>query len=61
MLDLPFLPIHKERYDLVFMRDELKRPAVRELLLFINSSEFRTLSGQLGGYDCTVTGRLMVA
>jgi excisionase family DNA binding protein len=56
---LRFIPLHKERYDLIFFKDEIRKEPVKRILSFINSTEFETLSSRFGGYDCKLTGKLV--
>lgn len=56
---LRFIPVHKERYDLVFFKDDMTKPPVKRILSFINSAEFEALSNRFGGYDCKLTGKFV--
>ncbi|MBI3910567.1 MAG: molybdopterin biosynthesis protein [Armatimonadetes bacterium] len=56
-LDLDFLPIAAERYDLAIRPDVLDLPAMRALLAILSDPEFRTQVEALGGYDLRDAGR----
>jgi len=59
-LDLEFIPVAKERYDLVIPKEFLALPHVAALLDIIRSSrEFRSSVTALGGYDVTDMGKLL--
>ncbi len=54
-----FVPLKKERYDLVFYRDDLKKSNFQTLLSVIQSVEFREEVKGLGGYDISKTGEIV--
>jgi putative molybdopterin biosynthesis protein len=53
---LDFLPLFRERYDLVMMRDNYRSRLLAPLLSTINSDEFREVVDKVGGYDTSQTG-----
>jgi putative molybdopterin biosynthesis protein len=55
-LDLPFVPVGKERYELAIRTADLDDPRIRVLLGVIGSQDFRDILQRLGGYDTTETG-----
>jgi putative molybdopterin biosynthesis protein len=56
-LDLEFVPLAKERYDLVMRNEHLETPVVKALLEIISSdTEFRDSVISLGGYDASDMG-----
>ncbi|MDR7471035.1 MAG: substrate-binding domain-containing protein, partial [Armatimonadota bacterium] len=57
-LGLDFIPVARERYDLVIPREHLEAPLVQEALAVLNSAEFQEEVRRLGGYDTTETGRI---
>ncbi len=62
VLDLEFIPVAKERYDLVVPAVFSDLPHVAALLDIIQSSaEFRKLVTALGGYDITDMGKTVYA
>lgn len=59
-LELDFIPITEERYDLVIPTEYLELPMIQQVLSIINSTEFKQEIERLGGYSTRETG-LMVA
>ena len=59
LLGLDFVPLQRERYDLVIPTPFLTRhPALANLLDTIVSRAFRTEIEALGGYDTSETGKV---
>jgi putative molybdopterin biosynthesis protein len=59
-LDLDFVPVAKERYDLAIPQEFLNTGKIESLLSIIrNDSEFRDTVKTLGGYDISDMGRVM--
>jgi putative molybdopterin biosynthesis protein len=59
-LDLDFLPVAKERYDLIIPRQHLGDAKVKALLAIIrDSAEFRQVVAGLGGYDLKDCGDIV--
>ena len=56
---LDFLPLQRERYDLVMRRYDYFQPPVQQLLAFAASDRFRTRAGEMGGYDVGGLGRVV--
>ena len=57
-LDLDFIPVSRERYDLVIPSDFLKDTRIQMLLEIIRSSEFIEQVVSLGGYEVEETGKI---
>jgi putative molybdopterin biosynthesis protein len=57
-LGLDFIPIAKERYDLVIPEVYADSIMVREALAILASPEFQHTVRSLGGYDTAETGRI---
>ncbi len=55
-LELDFIPLAKEPYDLVIPEELMDDWRVRELLTVIRSDEFRNMVSALGGYDPSESG-----
>jgi putative molybdopterin biosynthesis protein len=53
---LDFVPVAKERYDLVLWAQDRTSPPLSWLLGALRSEEFRAVVGAMGGYDTTHTG-----
>jgi putative molybdopterin biosynthesis protein len=58
-LDLEFIPITRERYDLVFPTSLLDDPRMQLLLDIIRSSRFIEQARAMGGYEVEETGRIV--
>ena len=58
-LGLDFVPLHRERFDLVVLREHLAHPGVRALLAAARGSSFHAELAALGGYDPSHAGELL--
>jgi putative molybdopterin biosynthesis protein len=59
-LDLDFIPLAKERYDLAFPAEFVEMPTVSAVLRVIREDgEFRTSVEALGGYDVSDMGKVV--
>ena len=58
-LSLGFVPLTRERFDLVIPKERFFRPPVQALLEAIRSERFRRGLERLGGYDWGQTGRVL--
>jgi excisionase family DNA binding protein len=56
---LDFVPLHRERYDLVVMRRDYFEPPVQALLAFAQSKAFKTRAKDLGGYEIGELGQIV--
>ncbi len=54
---LHFLPLHRERYDLVLSRRDYFEPAFQVLWRFVMGPTFEAHAATLAGYDCSGRGR----
>jgi putative molybdopterin biosynthesis protein len=54
---LDFVPVAKERYDLVLLAADRRRPPLGWLLDTVTSPGFRAVVAALGGYDTAKTGQ----
>ena len=57
-LDLDFVPVTTESYDLIIPDVHFETPPLRRVLEVIRSEEFARRVAALGGYDTTDTGRV---
>ncbi len=57
-LKLGFVPLLRERYDLLLRRRDYFEPPVQKLLTFALSEAFRNRADQMGGYDVTGLGQI---
>lgn len=60
-LNLDFIPIVKERYDLIIPEPFYKQEMIQTLLRAIRSQKFKDQVVRLGGYDVSVTGKVLSA
>ncbi len=58
-LDLDFVPLAHERYDLIIPHSFLDDIRIRSLINLIQSDEVKEAIGNLGGYDTPLTGQEM--
>ena len=58
-LDIGFVPLLKEQYDLVIPRAHYESELLQPLLALIGSEEFRNEVEALGGYDASDMGRVV--
>ena len=58
-LDLDFVPLLKERYDLVIPKRYYESQLLQPLLQIIRRSDFQEQVTNLGGYDTSQTGRVI--
>jgi molybdate-binding protein/DNA-binding transcriptional regulator YhcF (GntR family) len=54
---LDFIPLLKERYDLVALQETLAQPPVQRLLEVVRSQSFHRMLGCVVGYDLSDTGK----
>ncbi|AGB01741.1 molybdopterin biosynthesis protein [Methanoregula formicica] len=57
-LNLPFVPVASERYELAIRREHATDPRVVALMEAIRSKEFKSILEQLGGYETMETGTI---
>jgi len=57
--NVEFIPLQKERYDLVLLRQDLDKPQFQGLLAILRSPEYRKEIAGMGGYDVSQMGNIM--
>ena len=57
-LDLAFVPVATERYELAMHRQTLDDPRVSALVETVSSETFKQILSDLGGYETAETGVL---
>jgi putative molybdopterin biosynthesis protein len=57
-MNLDFIPVGWERYDLVIPEQHLSHPGVQHLLTVLRDQEFQQTLGGQPGYDVRETGRV---
>lgn len=61
LLGLDFVPLMRERFDMVVPKDRFFTPGIQHLLGVVGSREFRARVGDLGGYDVAESGRIVAS
>lgn len=59
-LDLDFVPLEREQYDLIIPSSALDQPNIKVILETVRSNHFRERVRDLGGYDPTKSGQFWV-
>jgi len=59
MFDLDFIAVAKERYDLLINEDFLNDPRFDLIMKIISSDEFKKAAEELGGYDTSMSGKII--
>jgi molybdate-binding protein/DNA-binding transcriptional regulator YhcF (GntR family) len=55
---LDFIPISKERYDLVFIESSLEKPDIKRIVGVIQQESFHEMLGSIPGYDLSESGKI---
>lgn len=58
---IDFIPLQKERYDLVIREEDLVKHPYQAVLQILNSREFREELEGIGGYDLTDLGKIIAS
>ncbi|OOM79522.1 helix-turn-helix transcriptional regulator [Clostridium sp. BL-8] len=58
--NIDFVPIQKERYDLIIKQEDLNTPAIQAVLEILNSADFKLELQGIGGYDISETGKITI-
>jgi putative molybdopterin biosynthesis protein len=59
LLDLDFIPLATERFDLIIPSDIFASAAVKALREVLNSAEFKSNITRMGGYETHETGKIL--
>jgi molybdate-binding protein len=59
LLDLDFVPLKWERFDLLIAKNDFFIKSVQLFLELFNSSEFQSLASELSGYDLSLSGKMV--
>ncbi|MCC3867452.1 substrate-binding domain-containing protein [Terrisporobacter mayombei] len=57
--NIEFIPLQKERYDLVIKKTDLDNPVYKSIVYILSSKEFKDELEGLGGYDLKDTGKIV--
>lgn len=58
--NVDFVPLQKERYDLIIKQEYIDTPQIKAILEIINSKEFQLELTGIGGYDISEMGKITV-
>ena len=58
-LDLDFVPLARERYDLIIPKAHIQDSKVQTVLNLLNDTDFQRKIEDLGGYETKLTGQIM--
>ncbi|MGZ8482740.1 MAG: substrate-binding domain-containing protein [Candidatus Binatia bacterium] len=61
LLGLDFIPLTRERFDIVIPKARFFSPGVQALLEIVGSRDFRSRVEALGGYDTSDSGRMIAS
>lgn len=56
---IDFIPLQKERYELVIKKEDLRNPPVQAVLEILRSEEFKMELFGIGGYDLNEIGKIV--
>lgn len=59
MVDIEFIPLIKERYDLVIMKSDEQNELIQSVLKILKSTEFKKKINAIEGYDISMTGSII--
>lgn len=57
--NIEFIPLKKERYDLVVKKENFQTPEIQTMLNIIRSSAFKNEFANIGGYDTSDMGKIV--
>jgi putative molybdopterin biosynthesis protein len=57
--NIEFIPMKKERYDLVLKKEDLNTVEIQTMLKIIRSTAFKNEFGNIGGYDTSDIGKIV--
>jgi putative molybdopterin biosynthesis protein len=60
VMDVDFLPLAEEKYDLIFKKDILEDPRIQNLIELINKEDIKDEIEKMGGYKCRDTGKIRI-
>ncbi|WP_396127964.1 substrate-binding domain-containing protein [Clostridium sp.] len=58
--NVDFVPLQKERYDLIVKKEDVNTSAIQAVLEILNSKEFQLELQGIGGYDISETGKIIM-
>lgn len=57
--NIDFIPLQKERYDLVMKKEDMDTPPFKTIIEILRSEEFKAELQGIGGYDLSDTGNIV--
>lgn len=57
--EIEFIPIQKERYDLVMKKENMNHPVFKAIIEIISSEDFKMEMHGIGGYDLSDAGKIV--
>ena len=60
VMEVDFLPLAEEKYDLIFREEILDDPRIQNLIELISRKEIKDEIEKLGGYQCRETGKFKI-
>jgi len=59
LLDLDFLPLRWERFDLLLAKERFFDKTIQSFLSLLGAEAFKSLASQFEGYDCSLSGQMV--
>jgi molybdate-binding protein len=59
LLNLDFIPMHWERFDLLISKERFFDPNIQTFLTMLHDEEWKHLSQDLQGYDISISGKMV--
>ncbi|MDR2735189.1 MAG: helix-turn-helix transcriptional regulator [Spirochaetota bacterium] len=57
--NIDFIPMKKERYDLIIKKEHIRLPEIQIMMNIINTCAFKREFGNIGGYNTSEMGRII--
>jgi len=57
--NIDFIPLKKERYDLIIKKEHIESPEIQTMMRIINSCAFKREFGNIGGYNTSEMGKIV--
>jgi excisionase family DNA binding protein len=59
LLDIGFIPIRWERFDLMILKDHFFDEGIQQFLSLLHEAQFRQIAEALNGYDISMSGKMV--
>ncbi len=59
LLDIGFVPIRWERFDLMILKDHFFDEGIQQFLSLLHEAQFRQIAEALNGYDISMSGKMV--